>query len=326
MIKRCVAFVAAVLLFCGMAGCAGTPPESTKKLSVIATVFPPYDFVRAIAGDRVELTLLLKPGTDSHSYTPSLSDIVDIERCDLFLYTGGESDLWAKEMLDTCGKSDVSALAMTDAVPLLEEETVEGMEHEHHHHEDGICEDPAHHHDESVAYDEHVWTTPSNAKRIVSAITALLCEKDPAYADTYRQNQIAYTAKLDQLAVQLHDIAQNAKRRTLVFAERFPFRYLTHELSLTYYAAFSGCASATDVTLKTLTFLTETVKENGIPVIFYTEFSDQTVAQLIARETGAVPRKLHSCHMVTEAEWDKGVTYCKLIQQNIDCLREALCE
>lgn len=326
MIKRCVAVCVAVLLLAAVTGCTNKPADKPTALSVISTVFPPYDMVRAVAGDRVKLTMLLPPGSDTHAYDPSLSDIVSIEQCDLFLYTGGESDLWAKEVLDTCGKDTVSVLAMTEVVPLLTEETVEGMQQEHHHHDhDETCDDPAHHHEEE-AYDEHVWTTPDNAKRILNAITALLCEKDPSYADTYRANASRYAAQLDALSAQLNEISETAVRRTLVFAERFPFRYLTHAYHLDYYAAFTGCASASEVTLKTLTFLTETVKNNAIPVVFYTEFSDMTVATLIARETGAAPRLLHSCHMVTQSEFDSGVTYYELMQQNINCLREALCE
>ena len=310
--------VAALLLIVLFTGCgessdsADHSTASAQKLNIVTTIFPPYDFIRQFAGDTVSVTMLLAPGDESHDFEPTLSDAATVEAADLFVYIGGESDQnWVPDLLASV--SDPNTLALTDCVTLNEEETVEGMQEEH-----GAEET------EMPAYDEHVWTSPKNAMQIVQALCDALCTLDPDHAALYQSNTASYLAELRALDADFETVVANAARHTIVFEGRFPFRYLCEDYGLQYYAALSGCASDTEVSLSTISFLMEKVKELQIPVIFYIEFSEQTVADVICKGTGAEKRLLHSCHNVSQDDFDAGVTYVDLMRQNLNSLREAL--
>ncbi|MGI6013217.1 MAG: metal ABC transporter substrate-binding protein [Oscillospiraceae bacterium] len=313
--------LAALLLAALLVGCGATdkPSDATGdstasdgKLNVVTTIFPPYDFVRQIAGDAVSLTMLLSPGNESHDFEPTLSDAATVEAADLFVYIGGESDEnWVPDLLASV--SDTNTLALTDCVSLNEEETVEGMQKEQEAEEA-----------EGVAYDEHVWTSPKNAIKIVQALCDALCSLDPDNADLYQTNTAAYVEELHALDADFEALVANAARNTILFEGRFPFRYLCADYGLQYYAALAGCAADTEVSLSTISFLIDQTKEQDIPVVFYIEFSKQTVADAICDSTGAKKLLLHSCHNVSPEDFDHGVTYIDLMRQNLDHLQEAL--
>jgi zinc transport system substrate-binding protein len=286
-------------------------PEQNGKINVITTIFPPYDFVRQIAGDRVNLTMLLPPGAESHSFEPTPQDLIKIKNADVFIYVGGESDAWVERILESVDTSGIEVVTLMDCVEVVEEEIVEGMEEE-----EGEGEEPE--------YDEHVWTSPRNAKLIAAEITGALKKRDPANLAVYEKNLESYTAKLDSLDSSFKDLVQGAKRKILVFGDRFPFRYFADAYGLSYFAAFPGCSTETECSAATIVFLVNKIREEQIPVVFHIELSTEKIADSICEETGAKKLLLHAVHNITKRDFDRGVGYYELMSQNVDALREAL--
>lgn len=324
--KRFILFIlAALLVAVTLTGCDGfnKPAENTsstdgeKNISVVATIFPPYDFTREIAGDKADVTMLLPPASESHSFEPTPQDIIKIQNCDLFLYVGGESDEWVNEVLESMDTSKMKIVALMDCVEVVEEEIVEGMEEEE--------EEPADSNEpEGPEYDEHVWTSPQNTKLIVQKISAALCEADPANASAYQQNTAAYLSELDELDAAFQDVMNNAKRKTIVFGDRFPFRYFADAYGLDYFAAFPGCSAETECSAATVAFLIDKVKNENIPVVFHVELSNGKIANTISEATGAKVLLLHACHNISKADYESGKSYLDLMAGNVDALKEAL--
>lgn len=313
MLKRILPLLLALML---IAGC--TPPVDTEELTIIATAFPSYDFSRQIAGDSATIRMLLSPGAEAHSYEPTPKDMIDIQNCDLFIYAGGENEAWVTDMISSLEIDEDKVIAMLDVVSPLAEETVEGMESDHHH--DESCE---HHHD-TEGYDEHVWTSPKNAALIAKAIADKLCRIDPANAAIYAARYEDYEAQLSNLDASFRSVIGGAKRRTVVFGDRFPARYFTQEYGLEYFAAFPGCSADTEPSAATIAFLIDKVKEQNIPVVFSIELSNGRLAAAIAEATGAKVLTFTSCHNLTKEEFDSGATYISLMEQNLANLQEAL--
>ncbi|MDR2596779.1 MAG: metal ABC transporter substrate-binding protein, partial [Treponema sp.] len=238
-------------------------------------------------------------------------DIITIQNSGIFIYTGGENDAWVDRILESMNTSKMKIIRMMDAVTVVEEEIVEGMEED---------EDEG----EETAYDEHVWTSPANAIEIVDAITDALCEVDPANADFYRQNAGAYTNELMQLDLSFTSVTAGAKRKTIVFADRFPFRYFADAYGLKYYAAFPGCSTETEPSVATVKFLIDKIKAEKIPVVFHIELSNEKMADTISGETGAKKLLFHSCHNLSKKDFDAGLGYLDFMRGNIENLKEAL--
>lgn len=301
---------------------AGPAPDGGERVRVAATIFPPCDFVRQIGGEYVDVVQLLKPGMEPHSYEPSPADIIRIMDSDLFLYAGGESDVWVEEILEGSDRAPVSC-SLLDWVDPLEEETSEGMQVKEHHHEhaegetDGV-------HLEETEYDEHVWTSPVNAQLLVEQIRDVLISLDPCREEIYEKNAAAYLEELRALDEDYRQMTENAKRKTLVFGDRFPFLYLVRTYGLEYYAAFPGCSGESEPSAATIAFLTDQVEEEGIPVVFQLELSNGRVADAIAEAAGAETEILHSCHTLTVSEAERGETYLSLMRRNLEALRRAL--
>lgn len=314
-----------------------------KPLSVVTTIFPAYDFVREIGGDRVQATLLLKPGQESHTFDPTPADIKRIRNADLFIYTGGENDVWVDEMLSSFGDKAPQTLRLVDMVNTVDEEHVEGMqdddEHDHHHHHDDDHDehdhdDHDHDHDEhdeadgseseAAELDEHVWTSPENAQEIVKGLTAVLIELAPENRSYFEKRAAAYDQKLDALDEAFEAVVEHAKHHTLVFGDRFPFRYFTDLYGLDYYAAFPGCSAQTRASAATVAFLSKKVKELKLPVVLTLEGSSGKLAHSIAEHAGARVLQLHSCHNLSTQEYRSGETYLSLMRQNVDILKQAL--
>lgn len=293
----------------------GIKKDGAKKISVVTTIFPQYDFTRQIAGDKADITMLLAPGAESHSYEPTPQDIIKIKNCDVFIYVGGENDQWVKSILDSIDTSKIKVISLLDSVKPLGEETKEGMEAE--------AEDPGNPND-GIEYDEHVWTSPQNAVTITNVIRDVLCYSDQKNADFYNANAAEYTKKLENLDSEFKDVVDNAKRRTVVFGDRFPLRYFTEEYGLDYWAAFPGCSTETEPSAATVAFLTDKVKEEKIPVVFKIELSTGNVAKSIAEATGARVLTFYSCHNLSKKEFEEGATYLSMMQKNVEALKEAL--
>ena len=301
---------------------AGPAPDGGERVRVAATIFPPCDFVRQIGGEYVDVVQLLKHGMEPHSYEPSPADIIRIMDSDLFLYAGGESDVWVEEILEGSDRAPVSC-SLLDWVDPLEEETAEGRQVKEHHHEhaegetDGV-------HLEETEYDEHVWTSPVNAQLLVEQIRDVLISLDPGREEIYEKNAAAYLEELRALDEDYRQMTENAKRKTLVFGDRFPFLYLVRTYGLEYYAAFPGCSGESEPSAATIAFLTDQVEEEGIPVVFQLELSNGRVADAIAEAAGAETEILHSCHTLTVSEAERGETYLSLMRRNLEALRHAL--
>jgi zinc transport system substrate-binding protein len=293
------------------------------KIDVVATNFPAYDFARQIAGDKVNLFMLLPPGAESHSFEPTPRDIIQIQNSEIFIYTGGETDVWVDRVLESVDTSKMEIIRMMDAVDVVEEEIVEGMEDDEHDHEEEIA-GGEHDHEEEIAYDEHVWTSPKNVKLIVQVIANALSEADSADGAFFRRNAQEYIAQLDELDKEFQDVVNTASRKTIVFGDRFPFRYFADAYGLTYFAAFPGCSTETEPSAATVAFLIDKVRAEKIPVIFHIELSNERMADTISAETGAKKLLLHACHNVSKRDFDSGATYLALQKANIPRLREAL--
>jgi zinc transport system substrate-binding protein len=261
--------------------------------------------------------MLLPPASESHSFEPTPADIVKISNCDIFIYVGGESDSWVDTVLESMDGSNMRVVTLMDCVEVVEEELVEGMqEEEEESAESGEPEEPE--------YDEHVWTSPRNAKLIVAKITDALCEVAPQFAETFRANESEYSAKLDELDAGFREVVDGAARKTLVFGDRFPFRYFTDAYGLDYFAAFPGCSTETEPSAKTIAFLIDKVKAEQIPVVLHIELGAVRIAESIAEQTGAKVLELHSAHNISRDDFQAGRTYLDVMRTNIDRLKEAL--
>ena len=294
------------------------PPEDSERLQIVAAVFPAYDFARSAAGELADVTLLLPPGAESHSYEPTPADILRVQRCDLFIYLGGESDAWVDTILSAI-EPQGEALRMVDCVDLLEEETAEGMQGGHHHEEDQ--EEEHHHLGEVVGMDEHVWTDPENAAAVTRTVGEQLAALDPANAEAYLANAEGYAAELEALDRDFAAFFEGLPRRTIVFGDRFPLLYFAEAYGLDYYAAFPGCGGQTEPSAATVAFLTKKVQEEGLPTVWYIEFSNQLVADSIAEAAGVETAQFHTCHNVSKADLEAGATYLSLMRGNLEALR-----
>ncbi len=275
----------------------------TEKPSVVTAIFPQYDFVRAIAGDRVDLKMLIKPGTEVHTYEPAPQDIMTIDRCSLFVYGGGESDAWAGGLLAATGSEGRRTLALMDCVPLLREEGEE---------------------DEQDEYDEHVWTSPKNAMLIVSALCEALCDVDPQGEAVYRANTAAYLAELAELDEAFQAAVAAGQRDTIIFGDRFPLLYFVRDYGLNYIAAFPGCSTETEPSAATMTALIRGAAEINAPLVLYLELSNGSIARAVAEQTGAEARVFYACHNLTQDDFEAGKTYLDFMWENVETLKEAL--
>lgn len=308
--KRILAALSAVLLALTLlCGCSSGKQES-GKLQIVTTIFPAYDFARQIFGDKADVTLLLKPGMESHSYDPSAQDIVKIEKCDMFIYNGGESDAWVENILKTT--EDVNAVRMMSFVEALEEEELEGAgSHEEHEHDE----------DE---YDEHIWTSPQNAALIVDGIKSEAEKLDSENAAFYKKNADEYSAKINDLDTRFEELLKG-ESRYFVFGDRFPLLYFFKEYGLNYYAAFPGCGAETEPSAQTIAFLTEKLKEqNTVPAVFYIELSNHKLADTLASESGLPTAEFHTCHNITANDFSAGESYVSLMERNYQTLETIL--
>lgn len=302
------------------AGAAAGPeeaagPSGAGRLSVVCTSFPGCDFARHILGDSGDVTMLLRPGAESHTYEPTPQDILTIQKCDLFVYTGGDSDEWVRDMLQSIQSSSMKTFRMMDCVKLAEEPHPEGME------EDGEEEDGG-----SPEMDEHVWTSPANAMEIIRSMESAIVSLDPDRKEFYASQTEAYLSQIEVLDRQFREIVRNAARTEIIVADRFPFRYFCDEYGLTYYAAFPGCSTDTRPSAKTVAFLIDQVKKDRIPMIFHIELSSsgEQMCRSIAEATGARVGLLHAVHNVSLHDFEQGATYVSLMQHNAAVLKEAL--
>lgn len=303
--------------------------QEINKKRIVVTSFPQYDFSRAVAGDKVDIQMLIKPGVETHSYEPTPDDIQKIQNADLFIYTGGENDEWVEGILDSIDTSNLQTLKLEECVNLIEEDETVGLEgvntHSHdHEHEEGEEHDNHNHSSTGIEYDEHIWTSPINAIKIVEKINEVLDKLDEQNANTFDENAQKYIFEIKDIDSQFRDIVSNAKRNALVFGDRFPFKYFVEEYGLEYKAAFPGCSDEMEPSAETISYLVNFIKKENIPVVLYLELSNQKVADTLARETGTKTMCLNSAQNVSQQDFDKGVTYISIMKDNIKTLKAAL--
>ena len=296
--------------------------KNNKKINIVTTIFPIYDWVREIGGDKekVELTMLLDSGVDLHSFQPSADDIVKISTCDMFIYVGGESDEWVDDALKEATNKNMVVINLLDVLgdSVKEEEVKEGMEAEHEEERE---------HEEEPEYDEHVWLSVKNAKVLCDKISAELCKIDAANQEAYKSNTTAYTAKLDSLDKGYEAAVKNAGVKTVLFGDRFPFRYLVDDYGLDYYAAFVGCSAETEASFETIAFLAKKVDELGLKSICQIESADGKIAQTIKDNTKSKNQEIitfDSLQSTTSAQVKNGTTYLSVMRANLESLKQAL--
>ena len=307
-----------------------------NKLKIVTTNFPSYDFARAITKEDAEVTMLVKPGAETHSFEPSPQDIITIQNADLFIYTGGDSDEWVDGILESVQNKNFHVFKMMDAVNLIEEETVEGMQEEEHEHADADhgneeadhdhekADQAEEHEEEGPEMDEHVWTSPKNAITIVEKLEETLSGLDESHKDSFKANSESYVKELEELDKSFKEVVDSGKRKEIIVADRFPFAYFCKEYGLSYFAAFPGCSTDTQPSAATIACLTDKVKEDKIPVVFHSEMGNEDMVNAISRDTGAKKMLLNSVHNVTDSDFKAGKTYVDLMKPNVEALKEAL--
>ncbi|MBO5410935.1 MAG: zinc ABC transporter substrate-binding protein, partial [Clostridia bacterium] len=304
------------LLLCGaillsLAACGSNSGlhEEESEIKIVCTIFPQYDFLRNIIGSDDGLILLAKSGEDMHSYQPTAKDIVEISKADLFVTVGGGSDNWVEAALESSGNENLVVFEMMSVIETLYAPL---EEHEHDHEHD---------HGEECEADEHIWLSLKNAAVITQKLCDILCEADPVNAEKYAANTASYIAKLNELDGAFSKAVETAERKTVLFADRFPFIYLMKDYGIEYHAAFSGCSSETEASFETISTLTKTVEELSLPCVFIIDGSDGALAQTVTRTNGAKILTLDSCQSVSLREAEDGVNYIEIMAQNLTLLQ-----
>lgn len=322
--KKLVAIIllAAVCLCIGTSCGTGENPAASDKINIVTTIFPIYDWVRELtAGSgKTELTMLLDSGVDLHSYQPTADDMIKMSTCDVFIYVGGESDKWVSDALKESVNKDMRVVNLFDVLEdeIKEEETVEGMEAENEHGEEA---------EEETEFDEHIWLSLENAVTCVNAVKDVIASVDTENAQLYETNAKAYTEKLNALDAEYEKTIKEKSRDTLIFTDRFPFRYLTDDYELEYFAAFSGCSAESEASFETVKFLADKVDELDVPAVLTIEGSENKIAQTVISASGKSDVKIisvNSLQSVTETDVKNGVSYLDIMKNNLALFAEAL--
>ena len=326
-IKKIIFIIIAIAIIIGIdvvIGIGGKSNKSNAKYKVVASNFASYDFLRAIIGDNkdVELTFLMGPGKDAHSYDPTAQDLIKIQDADLFVYVGGEMEKWADKVLETLEADKTEIICIADFVDTMEEKDVDGAE-EHEDEDEQHDEDEDHEHEEG-AFDEHIWTSPKNAIKMVNALEKAMEKMDSENKSKYKENAEKYIAQIKEVDRKIQNIVDNKVRDRLVFADKMPMQYFIDYYNLEVSAAFDGCSTETEPSAKTIAYLQNKVKEEKIPVILYIELNPGTVARTIAEETGSTAMQIQTLHNVSLDDFNKGETWVSLMTRNIDVLKKAL--
>ena len=317
-IKKVVLIILVILIVLGIGIILFKGKENKNvndnKIKVVASNFASYDFLRAIIGDNkdVDLTFLLGPGKEAHSYEPTAGDLLSIQNSDLFVYIGGDSEKWANKVLEALENNhNKKVMCIAEVVDKLEEQEIDGAEDEEEEEEEG-------------AFDDHIWTSPSNAIKMVNALEEAMEEIDENNKKEYKDNAESYIAKIKEIDNKIQEIVDNKVRDRLVFADKMPMQYFINYYKLNVSAAFSGCSTETEPSAKTIAYLEKVVKEENIPIILYIELNPGRVAKTIADETGTKAMQIQTLHNVSLDDFNNGESWVSLMERNIDVLKEAL--
>lgn len=310
--KKILLLLTCTVIALSLVGCGNAETADNGKLKIVTTLFPQYDFAKQIAGDNAEVSLLLTPGSESHSYEPTPKDIAKIQQADIFLYIGGQSEVWTEEVLESASDTNLKAIRLMDYVnPVVQEE------HDHEH-------DEEHSHNKEMNYDEHIFTSLKNSQILLDEICNAICEKDSENSALYKENAENYSEKLAELDMKFSDLINTSERKTVVFGDRFPMIYFANDYGLEWHAAFSGCSSETEASSAKMSELIDTIKAENIPAVFYIEFSSQIIADKLSKATDTETLLFHSCHNISKDDLKNNVSFVDLMTQNYNNLSEAL--
>lgn len=314
-IKKFVLIIVAILIVAGIGVLAvfgKNKTEKNDKIKVVVSNFASYDFLRAIIGDNqnIDLTFLLGPGKEAHSYDPTAQDLIKIQNADLFVYIGGEMEKWSDKVIESLDNNQKEIIRISDFVDTIEEQEIDGAEEEEE--------------EEEGAFDEHIWTSPENAIKMVEALEKEMEKIDSKNAENYKRNANNYIAKINEVDEKIKDVVENRKRDRLIFADKMPMQYFINYYDLKVSAAFSGCSTEVDPSAQTIAYLQDKVKEEKIPVILYIELNPGTVARTIASETGTTAMQIQTLHNVSLYDFKNGETWVSLMNRNVEVLKAAL--
>jgi zinc transport system substrate-binding protein len=324
--KRLIAVICVCVMIIGCLSACGSKPDNTSvadsdNLQIVATIFPVYDWIREILGENpagIELTMLMDSGVDLHSFQPTATDILRVSSCDMFVYVGGESDNWVEDAMKESANENLKEINLMEILDgdLEEEEIVEGMQPEKKEEEE-----------EEPEYDEHIWLSLNNASVLCERLADAIKEMDPEHAEVYETNASAYRQKLTELDDEYRSEISECPQKTVLFGDRFPFRYLTEDYGLDYYAAFAGCSAETEASVETISFLSGKADELGLGCVLTIEGSDQRIAETIVQNTKEKDQKIltmDSMQSTTAKDAEKGISYLSIMESNKEVLREAL--
>lgn len=315
--KKMFCALLAALILCGALGGCTRPSEPDGRLQIVATLFPQYDFARTLAGGRANVSLLLSPGADAHSFDPSPKDILTVTGADLFIYTGDNMELWVRRLLES---EDVARAVESGSLTVLDLSAALGLSEETHDHDP--AKEESHAHEEES--DPHIWTSFRNAENMCHAIAETLCALDAAGEAVYRENLAAYTAQLHGLDVKMQETVDSAAAGTVYFGGSFAFACLFDDYGLMHHSVYEGCAAHTEPSAAALDNLIADMRAAGARYVLYDSASEEKTARAVAAETGAETLHIHAIHNITKAELDAGETYLSLSEKNLEVLRKAL--
>lgn len=296
--------------------------SSDKKVKVITTLFPQYDFVREIAGDKVDVTLLVKPGVETHSYEPTSKDIMEINKADMFVYTGEYMETWAKDILDSLTNDKLKVTDVSTGITLDkgEDDHDEDHEDEKEHASEEKHDEEGHNHE----YDPHIWTNPEYAKIMVDNILKDLIKVDPKNEKYYTENANKYKNELTSVSEELRKAVKEGKRDEIIYGGRFAMHYFTEEYGIKYKSAYEGCSTESEPSAEVISSIIKEIKEKNIPVVYYEELVEPKIARAISEEAGIEMLLLHTCHNISDKDMKSGVTYLSLMKQNLENLKKGL--
>lgn len=339
-VKRLLTICLIAILLCNVSGCGiGKYSDlDESKLLIVTTLFPQYDFAKQIAGDNAEVVLLLSPGVESHDFEPTPSDIILINKADLFIYTGDEMEPWVATILESVDNPGLNVLDVSEGIEVICEEENHDHNHVHDEHEqkDGTCEEESHNHedeniifgesehDHSHSVDPHIWTSPVNAMKMVESIEQAIVKLDMENEQYYEDNAHSYIYQLEDIDKDFRSIVEKADGKTIYFGGRFAMSYFASEYGLSYAAAFDSCQAESEPSARLIVKIIENMRAKGAKYVFYEEMTDPKASRIIAEEIDGHILLLHSCHNVSKSEMEAGVTYVSLMRQNVENLKIAL--
>ncbi len=292
--------------------------DNENGIKIVCTSFVGYDFVRNIVKDveGISVTYLMDAGVDSHGFEPTASQLIKMQKADLLVYNGGEMENWTEQVIPTLDVSKTRLIKLMECVDLLEEEDVDGAEEHHHEHQKGEID--------NVEWDEHVWTSPQNAIKIMEKIKEEIENLDDTNKETFEENAERYINQIKEVDDEIWEIVNNAKRTKLIFGDRMPMKYFLEEFNLSASGAFNGCSTETEPSTRTLSYLIDTVRKENIPVVLYIENGNSKIANIIAEETGAQAVQIQTLHTISKADFENGENYVTLMSRNLQVLKKAL--